>query len=127
MGVGSEVGSVNVLPMEIGRSDITRRRAGEMSARQAEKSERRRRKKSEKQRLQAEAAGGSAFASTREGLGGDTGRDGGRAGGVGAGSGSGVGGVNKSAAEEEAKRRVNDKFLALASQIRVSQVRRGGG
>lgn len=103
---------MNVLPMEIGRSDITRRRAGEMHARQAEKRDRRRQKKAEKQRKAAEEAGflprGMGPASTGSSI-----RD-------------GTGGGVKAGPEEEAKRRANDKFLALASQIRVSQVRLEG-
>ncbi|CAM9860152.1 unnamed protein product [Scytosiphon promiscuus] len=94
VGVGSEIGSVNVLPMEIGRSDITRRRR-EKHEPDEDKARRARHNR---------ATGGRFGDSSSAGMSGD---------------GSGGSGGDK---EEEAARRANERFRALASQIRVTQV-----
>lgn len=87
VGVGSETGSVNVLPMEIGRSDITRRR------RENEEID-----EDKARRARHNRATGGRF--------GDS-------------SGGGPGDGEK---DDDAARRANDRFRALASQIRVTQV-----
>lgn len=95
VGVGSETGSVNVLPMEIGRSDITRRRRenGDLDEDKA-------------RRARHNRATGGRFGDLSGGRG----------------SVDGSGGEK----EEDAARRANERFRALASQIRVTQVRSGG-
>eukprot|EP00904_Undaria_pinnatifida_P000673 jgi/Undpi1/10606/HiC_scaffold_29.g13056.m1 len=87
VGVGSECGSINVLPMEIGRSDITRRRRDHNSDIDEDK---------ERRQRHSRATGGRYGDSS--GQGGDGEKD------------------------EEAARRANERFRALASQIRVTQV-----
>eukprot|EP00752_Nemacystus_decipiens_P012739 g11283.t1 len=91
VGVGSEIGSVNVLPMEIGRSDITRRRR-ESDERDEDKARRARHNRATGGRFgDASSTGGPA-----DGKGGEK--------------------------DEDAARRANERFRALASQIRVTQV-----
>lgn len=89
IGVGSETGSVNVLPMEIGRSDITRRRR-ENDELAEDKARRARHNRATGGRF-----GDNSVAGGDRGAGGE---------------------------DEEAAKRANDKFRALASQIRVTQV-----
>lgn len=79
---------MNVLPMEIGRSDITRRRQRERNEVDEDKAKRQRHAKSMGGRL-----------------------------------GDWSGTALDAEKEEEARRRANERFLALASQIRVTQVK----
>eukprot|EP00903_Cladosiphon_okamuranus_P007903 g7635.t1 len=91
VGVGSEIGSVNVLPMEIGRSDITRRRR-------------------ENDEVDMDKARRARHTRATGGKFGDASSAGGTADGNGA------------EKDEDAARRANERFRALASQIRVTQV-----
>lgn len=88
VGVGSECGSVNVLPMEIGHSDITRRRQREGVDGDEERSKRQRHTRATGGRFGDGSSGPSA----------------------------------ESDKDEDAVRRANERFRALASQIRVTQV-----
>ncbi|CAN0240127.1 unnamed protein product, partial [Pylaiella littoralis] len=88
VGVGSETGSVNVLPMEIGRSDITRRRR---DVGQIDKDKARRSRHSS--RMSGSRLGSSSGAEDGE-----------------------------RKKDEDDRRSANERFRALASQIRVTQV-----
>lgn len=127
MGVGSEVGSVNVLPMEIGRSDITRRKQRENTERERARTARRKRRRFSSSRdadgESREGAGvalggglkGNVDASSRPaGAGGEE---------VAANPSNPLGSSQTDQREDESKR-TYAKFRALASQIRVAQVRR---